>query len=78
MPTQFYNPKIDYITSKRMTKRILSHNEDEYYYRDIFNGRETSIKDSLSLFIYKMRKVIDYLKMNSTNLSLKTILQNKI
>ena len=68
-----YNTKIDYLCSKKMSENLVHHSGDETYYRDIFNLKRDDLMDELSKDIYLMRKVIDYIKLDTTKLSLKSI-----
>ena len=68
-----YNTKIDYLCSKKMSENIIHHSGDESYYRDVFNLKRDDLMDELSKDIYLMRKVIDYIKLDTAKLSLKSI-----
>ena len=67
-----YNPKVDYLFSKKIIKHKDSYNQDENYYRDIFYKRIKDIRDEKALFLSKMSNAIDYLK-DVDNLSLDII-----
>ena len=59
-----YNPKIDYLFSKKVIKPSDSYNQDESYYRNVYYKNITEIRDEKALCLSRMSKVIDYLKEN--------------
>ena len=48
-----YNPKVDYLFSKKIINHKDSYNQDESYYRDVFYKRINEIRRLFFIRYYK-------------------------